>query len=246
MRAGLDRLKGRWRQEQFSPTWLGVLINPFYFARRGLMRTLGPTLLTFDGDVLDVGCGRKPYRHWTRAAKYVGIDIDTPVTRMLAAADVLYDGKTIPFRDASFDAVICSQVLEHVFWPDSFLGELNRVLRPGGRLVITVPFVWDEHEQPWDFARYSSFGLRSILETAGFEIVSHDKTVPGFFAIVQLASGCVFKAASSSPRVVQLIAQLCVIAPLHVVGGAVAWLLPCNSDLYLDNVVLARKRAAKP
>jgi hypothetical protein len=69
-----------WRErERFEPSaGAGWLINPFFFARRGLaaaMRELGPELR---GEVLDVGCGRKPYRHLTAAVRYVGVDVDTP------------------------------------------------------------------------------------------------------------------------------------------------------------------------
>ena len=65
-------------------------------------------------------------------------------------ADRSYDGKTFPFSDGEFDAVLTSEVLEHVFNPDEFLSEINRVLRDDGVLLLTVPFVWDEHEQPFD------------------------------------------------------------------------------------------------
>ncbi|MEJ1973266.1 MAG: methyltransferase domain-containing protein [Lacunisphaera sp.] len=126
----MKRLREWWRDQQFEPGVAGLLVNPFYFARRGLRDGLGEFLPTLAGEVLDVGCGRKPYRHLTRATRYVGVDIDTPVTRALAAADFYYNGLTLPFPDASFDAVLCSQVLEHVFTPADFLREIHRVLRP--------------------------------------------------------------------------------------------------------------------
>ena len=71
--------------------------------------------------------------------------------------------------------MLCNQVLEHVFNPQEFLGELGRVLARGGRLLLTVPFVWDEHEQPFDYARYSSFGLKALLEQHGFRVLQHRK-----------------------------------------------------------------------
>ena len=60
--------------------------------------------------------------------------------------------------------MLCNQVLEHVFNPDEFLLKINRVLKNDGKLLLTVPFVWDEHEQPFDYARYSSFGLKALIE----------------------------------------------------------------------------------
>lgn len=232
----------RWAEQQrFHPGLLGWVVNPFYLARRGLARELRPLVGRLSGDVLDVGCGRKPYRAWVVATRYVGVDIDTPETRSLGAADVYYDGRVLPFGDATFDAVVCSQVLEHVFQPEEFLSEIRRVLRPGGKLVLAVPFVWDEHEQPRDFARYSSFGVRDLLERCGFEVVEHRKSVADARVIAQLAAGWLFKVTRSRSRVLNAVAQLALIAPTTVAGGVLACVLPGNPDLYLDNVVLARK-----
>jgi SAM-dependent methyltransferase len=236
-------LRQLWRREQFDPTGWGLLVNPFYFARRGLRDGLGEFLPDLSGEVLDVGCGRQPYRHLTRATRYVGVDIDTPDTRALGIADVYYyDGKTLPFADASFDAVLCSQVLEHVFTPAEFMAELRRVLRPGGRLLLATPLAWDEHSQPYDFARYTSFGLRDLVERAGFDISAQRKTCADFRAIVQLASGYLFKVTHSRHRLINHAVQLVLLAPLNLAGGVLAWLLPGNADLYLDNIVLAKKR----
>lgn len=228
-------------RQRFEPGLLGWLINPFYFARRGLARELRALLPRLDGDVLDVGCGRKPYRELTPATRYVGLDIDTPETRALAAADLFYDGGRFPVADASFDGVLCSQVLEHVFEPEPFLAEIRRVLRPGGRLVLAVPFVWDEHEQPRDFARYSSFGLRALLERNGFVVLEQRKSVDDARVLVQLAAGWLYKVTRSRHRALNALAQLGLIAPVTAIGGLVAALLPKNRDLYLDNVVLAKK-----
>lgn len=237
----MNPLRARWQKEQFDPGWLGLLVNPYYFARRGLAEALRPRLAAVGGEVLDVGCGRKPYQPWMSARRYVGVDIDTPVTRALGTADVFYDGRTLPFAEASFDAVLCSQVLEHVFAPEAFLCELARVLRPGARLILTVPFVWDEHEQPADFARYSSFGLKALLERTGFEEISLVKTMADGRAPVQLISAWLFKITRSRWRGLNLLAQLFLIAPVNVIGAVVAALLPGNQDFYLDNVVVARR-----
>ncbi len=234
-------LRRRWWREQYEPTWLGLLINPFYFARRGLLDGLRPLFAELRGDVLDVGCGCKPYRALVPAARYTGLDVDTPFTRQVGTAEVFYDGKIFPLPDGSFDGVLCSQVLEHVFTPEAFLGEIRRVLRPGGVLVLTVPFMWDEHEQPHDYARYSSFGLRALLERAGFEVVSQRKSMADVRAVVQLMSASIYKAVVTPNKWVNLATQLALIAPVNVLGGCLAAVLPRQEDLYLDNVVLARK-----
>jgi len=176
------------------------------------------------------------------ATRYVGLDVDNPFTRKVAAADVFYDGGGFPLPDESFDAVLCSQVLEHVFMPDKFLGEIHRVLRPGGRLLLAVPFMWDEHEQPHDFGRYSSFGLRALLERDGFEVIEQRKSMADFGALTQLASAWLFKVVQTRSKRVNLTTQLLLIAPINVLGALLRLVLPRSEDFFLDNVVLARKR----
>lgn len=236
-----------WRdRQQYLPGSFGWLVNPFHFARRGLRDGLGEFFPRLQGEVLDVGCGRKPYRAFVPAKSYVGVDIDTAVTRELAAAEVFYDGRRLPFPDRRFDAVLCSQVLEHVFTPEEFLAEIHRVLRPGGVLLLATPFAWDEHEQPQDFGRYSSFGLRALLERNGFMVAEQRKTCADFRAVVQLATAALFKVTRSRNRWLNLLAQLGLLAPVNAVGGLLAWVLPGNPDFYLDNIVLAHRRTEMP
>lgn len=229
------------RKQHYNPGRLGWLVNPFYFARRGLRDGLSEFLPGFSGEVLDVGCGRKPYRDLVSANRYVGVDVDTHTTRVLGAADVFYDGRKLPFQDGSFDAVICSQVLEHVFFAEAFLAEIYRVLRPGGQLLLATPLVWDEHEQPHDFARYSSFGIRDLLIRTGFQITAQRKTCADFRVIVQLATAYLYKITVTRNTRYNRLTQLLLIAPVNLLGAMVAFLLPCNPDLYLDNIALARK-----
>jgi len=222
------------------------LVNPFYFARRGLLDELGRFFPALTGEVLDVGCGNKPYRARVQADRYVGLDIDNAFTRKVGAADLFYDGGVFPVADASFDAVLCSQVLEHVFTPEKFLSEIHRVLRPGGRLVLAVPFMWDEHEQPHDFGRYSSFGLRSLLVRNGFEVIEQRKSMADFGALAQLGSAWVFKEVQTRNKWINLATQIALIAPINFSGAGLRLILPRSEDFFLDNVVLARKPQPAP
>lgn len=240
--SGSTQWRDWWWRRQFVPGVLGWWINPFCIARQGLVQALRPLLGQLRGDVIDVGCGRMPYRSLVPARRYVGVDVDTPVTRALAQAEVFYDGRRLPFADGSFDGMLCSQVIEHVPEPMVFLKELERVLRPGGLLVLTTPFVWDEHEQPHDYARHTSFGLPVLLNAAGLEMVTLVKTVPNAAALAQLWSAWIFKVTRSRWRAINGITQLMLIVPVNLAGAAAAALLPANDAFYLDNVVLARKR----
>lgn len=242
MNAGESGFLRRWRRRQyFEPGSLGWLVNPFYFARLGLLAGLKVFFPRLTGEVLDVGCGSKPYRAFIPASRYVGLEFDTPRARSSFSADAYYDGRTFPFSAASFDAVLCSQVFEHVFTPAGFLREIHRVLRPGGCLLLSVPFTWDEHEQPHDFARYSSFGLRSLLQEAGFVVEAQHKSVADCRVLFQLLNAYLYKITHSRYRFLNWLAMLGLMAPINLVGLLLGRLLPANPDLYLDNIILVRK-----
>ncbi len=82
--------------------------------------------------------------------------------------DVWGDAAALPFPDMTFDTVVAFQVLEHLPEPKLALEEMFRVLRPEGTLLLTTPFMWGIHEAPYDFYRYTPYGLTYLLETAGF------------------------------------------------------------------------------
>lgn len=228
--------------QQFNPKFIGIWLNPFYFARKELYREIKRFALKMQGRMLDVGCGTKPYCPlFTLASGYDGLEIDTPENRVAKRADFFYDGNTFPFEDASYDGVICNQVLEHVFNPDQFLHEILRVLKPGGNLLLTIPFVWDEHEQPWDYARYSSFGLRSLLERNGFVVVEQRKTNADARTLFQLVNAYLYKILHTSNAKMNLVICAVMMAPFTLLGILAGKVLPANPDLYLDQVVLARR-----
>ena len=234
-------LKSRFHREQFHPTWLGLFINPFYFARKNLHAHVSELAAKLGGKVLDVGCGTKPYLRYTKASEYIGLEIDSLDKRQHSKADFFYDGHDFPFQNTEFDAVITNQVLEHVFHPDYFLAEINRVLKPNSLLLLTVPFMWDEHEQPYDFGRYSSFGLMYLLKTHGFTPIEYRKSPPDFQAVAQLVTAYVYKITPTSSRWADILRTFFLIAPINVFGALFAKILPANQDLFLDNIVLAQK-----
>lgn len=227
-------------RESFNPSLLGIFVNPFWIARRALWHGLAEKSSVLSGRLLDVGCGSKPYQPLFSVSSYVGLEIDSLKSRQLGMADYFYDGSAFPFEDNSFDSVLCNQVLEHVFNPDAFIFEINRVLKPGGYLLLSVPFVWDEHEQPWDYARYSSFGLKFLLENNNFKVLDQSKTVADISMVAQLINAYIYKALPIS-QAIHLLANLFLMGPMTLLGLALAKILPNNSDLYLDQIVLANK-----
>lgn len=226
---------------QYKPGWVGLFVNPFFLARRALWMAISRASGSLQGRLLDVGCGSMPYRELFQVAGYIGLDIDSETARQRGMADVFYDGTRFPFGDGEFQAVLCNQVLEHVFHPDEFVREIHRVLAPGGRLLLTVPFVWDEHEQPFDFARYSSFGLQALLARSGFQVLEQHKLLDDFSVLVQLTIAYFFKVSRSRSRLLNLLVSLVFFAPLTLLGLLLGAVLPRNPDLFLDQLVLAEK-----
>ena len=237
----MGRLRQAYYAQQYNPGLAGVLINPFFLARQALWKAIAASAGQLQGPLLDVGCGSKPYQGLFPVPRYVGLDIDSETARKRGVADAFYDGTRFPFGDAEFQSVLCNQVLEHVFQPEPFLQEIRRVLKPGGRLLLTVPFAWDEHEQPHDFARYSSFGLRALLERNGFRVLKQRKLLDDFSVLVQLAIAYLFKVSRSRSRLLNLMVCLVLFAPLSLLGLLLGRLLPRNPDLFLDQLVLAEK-----
>lgn len=237
----LQKIKNKLIQEQFRPSLLSVFFNPFYISRRGLYKSIKHFGENISGKTLDVGCGIKPYESLFSSSQYIGLDIEqSGHDHSNSKVDVYYDGKTFPFGNDEFDSIVSFQVFEHVFNPSDFLKEINRTLKTNGKLLMAVPFVWDEHEQPYDFARYSSFGLKYILEQHGFTIIEIKKSVSNFGVIFQLINAYIYKVLWKN-SIGKLLA-LALIVPITIVGLFFSLFLPNNNDLYLDNIVLAKKR----
>jgi SAM-dependent methyltransferase len=139
--------------------------------RRLLLRALKGSLANFRGRLLDVGCGHQPYRSLllsppSRATDYIGLDLPDNLYQL---PDLAWDGHRIPLQNASVDSALLTEVLEHCPDPEAVLGEIARVLKPGGFMFLTVPFIWPLHTVPHDEFRYTPFALHRLLERAGFQ-----------------------------------------------------------------------------
>jgi SAM-dependent methyltransferase len=117
--------------------------------------------------VLDVGAGDAPYRELFAAYDYRTTDWAGSFYTPGRAVDYVAPAHDLPLDDDCVDAVVCTQVLEHVAEPVEALVEMRRVLKPGGRLIVTVPLTWYLHELPHDYYRYTPYGLRYVMEKAG-------------------------------------------------------------------------------
>lgn len=119
--------------------------------------------------VLDAGAGECVYKKLFSHCNYKAIDLAVGESRWnYANLDYVGSLHEMPIEDEAFDAVLCTQVLEHLEWPRESVKEMQRVLKPGGKLYMTVPMAQSEHQIPYDFFRYTSYGLESICKHAGF------------------------------------------------------------------------------
>jgi SAM-dependent methyltransferase len=220
-------------------------------------RDLRRELAGFSGRLLDVGCGNSPFRHLLDPARthYQGVDV-------AAAADfgyrnpdtVYYDGHVLPFPDASFDAVLCTEVLEHIPDPAETLREIHRVLKPGARLLLTIPWSARFHYQPFDYHRYTPSMLQQLFSAYDTPVIT-----PRGTDLSSIASKVVVAYARNVLRLKPAAAADWLLWPLRLVVAVAAFPLLAlalllghggillglgSTDDPLGYTVLARKSAA--
>lgn len=161
-----------------SHNWLAYKINNRVFSNFQHL---------FVGRVLDLGCGNSQYRQDIKlyANEYIGVDWENSLHDQ-SNVDVFADiCDRLPFEDGYADTIVSFQVMEHLPEPDKYLGECFRILRPGGTIFITVPFMWHIHEAPYDYYRYTRYGLEYLLGKHGFVEIRAEET-SGFWQMMVL------------------------------------------------------------
>lgn len=247
----MNKLIESLRKQRFHPHWLlGAIVNDFFITRVGLLDFISSNAHEIKGRILDVGCGEKPYANLFAATEYIGIDIEqSGHDHTRSDIDVFYDGLNIPFEDNSFDSIVCFEVLEHVFEPEKIIQEMYRVLKPGGKLMLTTPFIWNEHEIPYDYGRYTYFGLKHLFTKNEFNVVNQKRIVSGITLFVVLISLYVregqealkniFKKSKVWNGLIYLLFRP-VFFILNVTGS-ICSLLPRSDRFYFNNGIVAKK-----
>lgn len=150
------------------------------FSRRGKLQDVGRWYITRFVEnvaknipkgalILDAGAGESTYKRFFSHCKYKAIDLAVGEPGWnYDNLDYVGPLDNMPIEDGLFDAVLCTEVFEHLEWPRESAKEICRVIKPGGKLYLTVPMAHNEHQVPYDFFRYTSFGLQSIFKYAGF------------------------------------------------------------------------------
>jgi len=238
----LAQLKSRKNRENFQPTWLGMVVNPVFIVRNGLFKAIKKITPEIKGDVLDFGCGSKPYENlFVNSRSYIGCDIEVSGhDHRDSKIDCFFDGEILPFRSGRFDTVVSFETFEHIFNLPEILNEINRVTKPAGYLLVSVPFVWAEHEAPYDFARYTSFGITHLLKGAGYQVVELKKTSTYLLASFQVLIAYFYQHLAPRNRLIHIF-QLFFIFPLMLLAHLLNAILPKCYELFCGSVILARK-----
>jgi SAM-dependent methyltransferase len=147
-------------------------LHPQFFSKHFLDRQIKLRGKGILGIVADVGCGFQPYKKHFTQAKYVSLDYPSAIRRSASESpDIFGDLTSLPLRGNCVNAVLCTQVLEHISEPEKALVEIGRVLRPDGKLMLSTPFFYPLHDEPHDYFRYSPHGLERMLSAAHLELM---------------------------------------------------------------------------
>jgi SAM-dependent methyltransferase len=163
---GLKRLYGN---RSFAPLVFHDSSEHGYIGTHLIERSIALLAPELRGDFLDVGCGTQPYRpYFSHVRKITACDFDAK----RGDVDFACPADKVPLPDSSMDSILCTEVLEHVPDPLAVWKEFNRLLRPGGKVLLTTPMYWPPHELPYDFFRYPEHGLRNLIDNSGFRLLS--------------------------------------------------------------------------
>ncbi len=129
------------------------------------------------GILADVGCGSVPYYFLYQDLVEDTICVDWgredgEISYLDHVADLNKD--VIPINTASVDSILCTDVLEHISNPDHLFAEMARIIKPGGHMILTVPFMYWLHDTPYDYHRYTEYKLADFCTRNNFEVVSID------------------------------------------------------------------------
>ncbi len=231
----------------FRPSWYSIFLNPYFINRNSLYKGIREFAANTkeNSAILDVGCGLKPYRFLFKTENYLGIDIETGGhSNQEKHVDKFYDGENIPFDDRSFDVVICTQVLEHAYKPEKIIAECSRVLRPDGKIFISMPFVYPEHEIPFDFQRFTKYKLQRLLEANNFVSIDIKKTTGFFGTFGQLFSVLIFESITFRATVFKTLLSIVILAPIQMKALLLDFIFS-KAGPTMDYIVTAKKNGSE-
>ncbi|MBC5838492.1 class I SAM-dependent methyltransferase [Flavobacterium muglaense] len=238
----IEFIKKTIKKETFDPGIIGFFINYNFLIRKSIQKAIKSNASKLEGSLLDFGCGTKPYKKlFVNVKEYLGVDYKIEGREQnYSEVDAFYDGKNIPFENEKFDSLLCTEVLEHVFNIDELLVEFHRVLKNDGLAIITTPFMWEEHEMPYDFARYTTPALKYLYERNGFKVIDHFKTGNYIEVIFQFNLNYI-KNILPNNKVLRQFFLLPFILFFNTLGLFFSFILPVDKTAYFNNVFILEK-----
>jgi SAM-dependent methyltransferase len=199
------------------------------------------------GIVLDVGSGdRQLEKHLPAGTRYIGLDYPPSGTRYRALPHVWADAMQLPIRAGSVDGVALFEVLEHLPAPGLALQEAARVLRSGGVVVLTVPFLYPIHDAPFDFSRLTAHQLRHLAASAGLEITELNERgyaleTAAMLTSLSLAEACI-RAVEQRRLIALILLPFLLSVPLvNISGYLLSRLFPVNHFMPAGYVAVLKK-----
>lgn len=152
------------------------ITNMSYLNNRQLKKSIKKSVKYIKGKCIDIGSGNSPYKSYliSNVDEYITVDKGTVHKHMFQTSKEKFidaDIKDLPFEDNCVDTVILTQVLEHIDKPFEALDEIKRILKNDGILILSVPFIYHAHATPYDYFRFSEYGLKKICEDYDFDIL---------------------------------------------------------------------------
>lgn len=180
-------LKNLW--DNFTDKYSSLIIHPQYFIKKYTNNSTEMAIKYASGTLLDIGCGRMPYKSklLPYLKKYIGLD-HPKVAKLYQGKerpDILADVTNIPLANDSCDTITCFQVLEHLPDPNKGLEEMYRVLKKNGRIIISTIQFYPLHDKPYDYYRYTKYGLEHLLTQCGFVVLKHKEEGNVFTLVFQ-------------------------------------------------------------
>lgn len=170
--------------------WLSSWFDPFHIGRRFIYKDIKQHRGFVSGVLLDIGCGDKPYLKLLQGkfTKYIGLDIPSRIPRsnikeIQKVIDVYGSGFRLPFKNHRIDTILCIEVLQHAEEPGQIFSEISRVLKKDGILLLIAPQNVHIHEAPYDFYRYTGYGLEYLCRKNNLRIL-RSKRQGGFWAVM--------------------------------------------------------------
>lgn len=206
-----------------------------YIVMKLLQRDIARYSHLLTGRLLDLGCGNSPYQPlFHNVSEYITYDIDT-----INSIDIVGTADVLPFHTESFNSILCTQVLEHTSNPCQVISEITRVLKPGGKLLISVPQSWRLHEEPYDFYRYTKYGISHLIQHSNLEI-SYILPQGGVWALIgQTFNNIIWRNKKNKFSLSWFIANLCSLG-INITSLLVDYYFYDPNDT-LNYVVLAQK-----